>query len=134
MAKVNPKHLVPTFTLEDPQDGLFWHALSKEGLDLFNAGAPDFGTTSSETVGTPFENVRCVKCRPNRDRLGQWEKSDGAILIIPKAELTEDVDWISAGPAGDAHVRAGAALLEHGEQREPSQAESAAEVGNNGGE
>ncbi len=117
--KVTSRHSISSYALDGPEDGLFWHALSKKGLDLFNTQSPDFGTTSGETTHTVFENVKCVKCRPDKAGVAQWGDPEGAILVIPKADLVEGTDWIRVGSAGDAHVKAEAAL-DHGRLWQPT--------------
>lgn len=102
-------HYGTDFTFENPEGDCFWHALSKAGLDLFNAKSKDFGKPTKETAGTTLSGEKCIRCRPDREGVSPWVSKDGGLLAIPKDLLLKS-DWLVAGGAGDAHVLAVAAL------------------------
>ena len=102
------------FTVDDPQDGCFWRALTVNELDQFFNDREHFGDTTIETTGTSVGGKKCIRCRPDREGVTPWLTSDGEILKIPIDKLQPGVDWIIAGKAGDIHLLVSSAL-EHGQ-------------------
>ncbi len=109
----NGEHEEPEHSVDKPEDGRFWHALSREGLEMFIAKSDVFGKKTVETTGSSLAVQRCIRCQPFRNGVSPWLRNGGALLAIPKDELLE-TDWAVAGSAGDIHVVATAALA-HGE-------------------
>jgi len=98
------------YSLENPEDGCLWHALSSEGLALFKAQSAKFGKITNETTNTPLKDKRCIRCCVSQIQVRPWCGETGAVLAIPYKDLNYGSDCIQAGSAGDIHVLAEAAL------------------------
>lgn len=100
------------FTADNPEQGLWWHALDGAGREAFEQAPDSFGRATTETLASPnLKGVLCIRCRPARDQVAAWLPSDnsGAILAVDPTQLQPDDVFI--WPAtGDIHVRAAAAV------------------------
>ena len=98
------------YTVDDPEDGYWWHALDGDGLAKFEATDPGFGKCAIQMTATVgFSGVPIIRCRPDREGVTPWLRAGGAVLQVDPAQL-DPADYCVLPDTGDIYVKGEAAL------------------------